>query len=546
MRLDYDKARAAVKQYREASANPTNGTSEDVPWDSSGSRRVKMREIAKSAAAVLGELEDWNPDDLVIDKGDGVGVYQDMLRDPYVKGALCLKKFAVIRLPAKIIPATEKARDQEIAQFVEYCFEEMETALVDMLLSIMGSLDCGYSISELNWQVLGQGMFAGKIGLKTVKGKDPYIYSFKTDKYDNIKKVFQRQGSYGSTESAYLAPKKFAIMSYMPQYSDPYGRSDLRAAFRAFIIKDWAWKFRAIYMEKFGTPPIIGKVPPGTSTTKVNAYLAILESMQNDTSIVLPEDLKHEILNLATAGPTEYERAITDLNKEILIGIIGSFLAVEESRRTGARAQGQVHFDVVNLFVDYLARVVAEVVNRQIVRRLVDMNYDIECRYPKFTFDTTDLSRLLKEIEIDERLHEMGVQVAKDYYHLKYNRPIPPEDESQPIGPDAPDVVDPTQQDPGVADPTQQDPNAVDGGFDLARDAALPEDGDDIGRLRQMYETVAFVEHPRFGVSGKNLDADRIAFKLAGAERRHYRKHKKWMKPKAAWRKFIEAVKESA
>jgi len=42
------------------------------------------------------------------------------------------------------------------------------------------------------------------------------------------------------------------------------------------------------------------------------------------------------VLNLATASRTEFEASIADANREILVGITGAHLTVEEGRKTGS------------------------------------------------------------------------------------------------------------------------------------------------------------------------------------------------------------------
>ena len=494
---------------------------------SQGLRTVQFGEQAKTFAALVGQALDYNPDDLVIHTGDGVRIYQDMLRDPYVKGALNLKKFGVSRLPTKILPASESERDHEIAKFVEWNLENMETPLLDMLWGVMDSVDSGYSISELVWQMILSGRFQGKIGFKAIKSKDPFVYSFKIDDFGNILYVYQRYGSTVATrdeedlniDPSRLDKEKFAIMSFMPKYSNPYGSSDLRAAYRAFFIKDWAWKFRSIFMEKYGMPPIAGFFPNGTPQERIDKMLEVLESIQNDTAIAIPDDLKIEILELARSGPTEYERAIADLNKEILIGILGSFMAVEEGKRTGARAAGQVHMEVSKFFIEHLAGAVQETMNRQIIRKLVDVNFIVDGAYPKWVFDVSDVSRLLSEIKIDQTLVELGVQLPERYWYEKYNRPMPDEASlGRRLGPDV--------------------------GFEAARDDAMPEEPEKIAQLRDMYRFWTFAEFNRVGRLISKVDSRKIGYDMAGKEREYFKKHGNWMSCRQAYLKFVERLDE--
>lgn len=522
---------------------------------SSGETRFRamqgmFKEWTKSALAMLGGVSDYNPDDLVLAKGDGVRIYQDMLRDPYVKAAINLKKFSVARLPVQILPASDSEEDQGIAKFVEWNFDHMETSMDTLLWGVMNCVDVGFSIGEMNWRVLEEGTHRGKIGVKSVKSKDPYVYTFRIDDYGNIVAIVQRIGGYIFPNSSPGAgnfnnfgqsefdPSKFLVSSFQPLYGNPYGQSDLRAAYRAFFIKDWSWKFRAIFMEKWGMPPIVGTFPNGTTEDRRKKLEEVLESIQNETVITIPEDLKIEILKVAQEGrTTEYERAISDLNKEILIGIMGSFLWAEEGKRTGARAQGEVHFKVSKMFVEHLASVVEDVMNRQLIKRLVDLNYRTES-YPRFHFETSRAEDLVMELDIDERLLKSGVKLDPAYFYRKYGRPTPSESVAT--------------LEPGTTEPTEfnvpdQAPETVpsEETFTAMRSEALPEDPQKIGKLR---ETYAWMYRMREASSGTRRfqEAEDVAFELAGLERQFRLKEGKWMDSGQAWNLFAKTSSREA
>ncbi len=498
-----------------------------------------FKDLTRSSIAIMGGLHDYNPDDLVINKGVGVRVYQDMRRDPYVKAALNIKKLSVARSPAQILPASASKQDQEIAKFVEWNLENMDISFDTLLWGIMDAVDIGYSIGEMTYKVVDDGKWKGKVAVRHVKSKDPYVYTFKIDEFGNIDKVLQRiSGGYVPQTKENLEldstglnlrgerefdPSKFLIMSFQPLYGNPYGSSDLRSAYRAFFIKDFAWKFRAIFMEKWGMPPILGRFPNGTPETRRKQLEEVLDSIQNDTVITLPEDLTVEILNLVQAAQTTaYERALADLNKEILIGIMGSFLSVEEGKRTGARAQGEVHFSVSKLFIEHLSSITSNVINDGYIKRLVDLNYRVS-EYPKHRFDMTRVEELLKDIQLDKELRAQGVPLAAAYYYKKYGRPTPAENEEgtyighDPILP---------KGDPGRVDLPDQ--VAALPGSNQLRKKALPEDPKQIGKLRETWSWI-FQNWEANGKPGSPEDYQEAAFELAGIERKYREEHGKWM-----------------
>lgn len=569
--------------------NTDGGTGGDLA--TSGGRRLLtsqlLREWTESAGAILYGTYDYNPDDLVQSKGRHVRIYQEMVRDAYVKAGLAIKKLSVIRLPTEILPASTDARDQEIARFVEDQFENMRTPWHELLWGLLDSVNIGYSIGEINYRLIDRGPWKGKVGWDTVRSKDPYVYSFRIEPNGAVASVVQRFGTTSKTperrdQVGYLdapwggtlefAPEKFLISAFQPLYSNPFGSSDLRAAYRAYFIKDWAWKFRAIFMEKWGSPTVVGTFPNGTPEARRQQLEEVLESLQQETTLTIPEDLKIELLRVATTGNiTEYERAIADLNKEILVGLLGSFLAVEEGTRTGARAQGQVHLWITKLFIEALVDTVEQDLNRQMIRRLVDLNYPDVDRYPRLKFEMSRVDELLQELELDTGLQKMGVEIDAAYVAKKYKRPVRGQDGLPLDGASegaagkaavlVPLVVsqarmalDAKKQEPAspargaegrTAGPSDRPrTNLAESFRDVflaLRAGALPEDPRQIGDLKDTYHHLARV----FAATRQQAFAElppTAAFELAGVERQHHQKTGAWMEPELAYALFLARV----
>ena len=378
-------------------------------------------EVVESGAFVEGsELLNFNPDELTQNKGKGVKLYQDMVRDPYVKAGMEFKKSAVLAMPWSVQPASSDPRDVEIAVFFQTVFTTMQHPFSRFLESAMDALDCGYSIVEKVYGRIPQGKYRGKWGIDRLASKDPAVYEFRLDKFSRVKAVTSR---FTSEEHP---PHKFFIFSHRPRYENPYGMSDLRAAYRAFFIKDLVWKFRALYLERFGMPPVLGYFPPGTSDAKRKELLKILKTMQTESVMTIPNDIVVKALEIATLGKqTEYERAIADLNKEILVGILLSFQPVEEGKRVGSRVSSREGRKVTQMAVERLAHDLEQDIDRQIIRHLGWFNFNVD-QYPNLVFDIADDDRDLTDLEIDKALRvDLNVPMSNDYFYRKYRRNPP-------------------------------------------------------------------------------------------------------------------------
>ena len=331
-------------------------------------------------------LRSYNPDDLVKSKGKGLLIYQDMTREPIVKAALQQKTSSLLSVPWGVKPASTEPDDVERARFVMWNLKNLTGGFVRDVWEMCDALITGHSILEKILEVVENGEWHGMIRLKALKSKNPYYFGFAFDEFMNLlpEGVIMTLASDGRSEVP-LESDRFFIFSFLKKYENLYGQSDLRAAYRAYWIKENAWRFRAIYMERFSGNNLKGKYPRNKdASTNKAALLEIFRSWQNETGVAIPEDLEIEVMQLSSSSDSEYARAMADCNVDIAIGILGETLTINEGRKTGARNMGEIHQEVVDLFILFLDMILTADINEQIVRPLVDLNYVNVSAYPEF------------------------------------------------------------------------------------------------------------------------------------------------------------------
>lgn len=375
------------------------------------------------------KLLPYNPDDLVRSKAKGLKLYQEMFREPYIKAALGQKKTKTLNIGWDILPASKDAKDIEIAAFVKWNLSsQLGGSFKRDIYEMLDALDNGFSISEKIWGVAEQGKHKGKVILKNIKSKDPYYFDFETDEFGNLGKTGLVMNSNAGKRDN-LDVEKFVVFSYLMRYENHYGNSDLRAAYRAFWIKDTAWKLRCVYMERYSGNNLKGHYPKNDEKGK-DKLLEIFRTWQQETGIALPEGVDVEVLQIATGSVSEYERSISDCDREIQVGILGQTLTMDVGQGgTGSRALGQVHEGVAADFVLFLDEIVTDDVNRQIIQPLVDYNFDVDA-YPSWTFKSRegfDGKAFSETIMNLARLK--GVDIPVRWVKEKYRIPEPEEGE---------------------------------------------------------------------------------------------------------------------
>ena len=334
---------------------------------------------ARGVISSLGAVLPYNPDDLIGKRG--YSVYDLMQRDAQVRACLSIKKLAVLSHGWQVHPASNSPLDRQVADFVRFALEDMRGSILDVLYNVLDALAKGFSVLEINYRVIDREPHRGRVGLSSIKSKDPSTFSFDTDEFMNLRGL----GRVGLRDDAILPPEKFIVYSHMPQYESPYGTSDLRAAYKHFWSKDLLIRFMNLYLEKYGSPTAKGSYKRGTPRAAQEELLKVLDRIQQETAVVIPDDVQIGLLEASRGGEAGYLQAIEFHDKQIAKAILSQTLMTDEGTRVGSFALAKVHLDVLKMCLNKLKRDLEESVMReQLIRPLVDYNFDVSA-YPTFT-----------------------------------------------------------------------------------------------------------------------------------------------------------------
>ena len=358
-------------------------------------RRPPLGEVA----AVDGLLANTRPGILgmmssLVTPGDGLpggyGTLRKMQQDPQVRACLSTKKFAVLSRGWEVHAASDTAADKAVADFIRSCFSDMRGSLLDNLYDVLDALALGVSILEINYKLIGEGPYAGLVGLAGLKSKDPEDFVIETDCFLNITGL---RGAAGSS----FDPDKFVIYSYMPAYENPLGASDLRAAYRPWQVKNQLLTWWAKYLEKFGMPTVMGSYDAGKGygTDQQRELLGIVAQVHNESAVVLPSDMSLALLETQRAQGADFNELVGYLDRAIAKSILGQTLTSDSTGGGSTYALGQVHMDVLRFFLNKLQRDLEQgVVGEQIIRRLVGYNFAPGTACPSFSLGQIDSGQL--------------------------------------------------------------------------------------------------------------------------------------------------------
>ena len=313
-----------------------------------------------------------------------------MQNDPQVKACLSTKKFAVLSQGWEVHAASPAPADVAVADFVRGCFNDLRGSLLDDLYDVLDALALGVSLTEINYKLIEQGPNAGKVGLLSLKAKDPSDFQFETDAFLNL------TGLRGVTGAVYDV-EKFVVYAYMPAYENPMGTSDLRGAYRAWFIKGQLLNWWAKYLEKFGMPTVTGTYDAnkGYGQDQQRELLGIVAQVHNESAVVLPSDMSLGLLETQRAQGADFGDMVAYLDRAIAKSILGQTLTSDSSGGGSTYALGQVHLDILRFYLRKLQRDLEQgVVQEQIIRRLVGFNYPAGTACPVFSLGQIDNGQL--------------------------------------------------------------------------------------------------------------------------------------------------------
>lgn len=173
----------------------------------------------------------------------GVAVYREMsLNDPTVSAVLSAIKLLCRRVKWFSEAASKNAADQDAAEFLETCMNDMSNTWIDTIDEILSMLEYGYSVQEIvykrrNGDTLdssGRSKYKdGRIGWRRlpIRSQDT-IYRWHFDNHGGIEGVEQLAPP--TYIQAVIPVEKFLLFRTTTFKNDPHGRSILRAAYRCF------------------------------------------------------------------------------------------------------------------------------------------------------------------------------------------------------------------------------------------------------------------------------------------------------------------------
>ncbi|GKT21671.1 DUF935 family protein [Acidovorax sp. SUPP3334] len=340
-----------------------------------------------------------NPDPVLRKLGKSMQVYRDLRTDPHVGGCVRRRKAAVRAMKSDLNRGQAKSR---VAKSVQSLLADLDMG--GLLGEALDAPLYGYQPLEVMW-----GRVGGLIVPVDVVGKPPEWFAF--DAENRLRFMSREAGRLGEL----VEDRKFLLPCQDPSYENPYGQADLARTFWATKFKQGGMDFWFRFLEKYGTPWLVGKQPRSSDDQATERLLDMLEAMIQDAVAVIPDDSSISIVEAAgKAGSAEvYREFLTHMRSEVSIALLGQNQTTEAETNHASATAGQ---DVTDDIRDADAGIACAAIN-QLIAWTVDLNWGGEP--PLYSMWAEDeVNQVMAER--DENLAKAGARFTPQYFTRAY------------------------------------------------------------------------------------------------------------------------------
>lgn len=386
-------------------------------------------ELAILRSEVLtGTAEITSLDDVVRRKG-----YRYLRRmlenNAFLDGIWESRTLATLGLGWIVTPASDEARDREIAEFVTAALDRLRGPFSGDIAELLDGIWYGHAISEIVWEE-----WASPWGRRIVPSALTNVavenFAYVVDPHGGVTAINQtmprRQNG--------LPIDKFVVARWKGQPGDPYGGP---TASRLYW-EDWFMregrKFWAIANERFGSPTTTVSYPRTSNTATKTEALKVLDELQASTGIAMSEDIKVAFLESSRSGKSTYGDFQADCQDIIRIRLLGQTLT-SGNGDPGSNALGVVHDLVRQDILKADTEWVYSHIQEQLVRRIVAINY-AGAAEPTIGARPRDLRDRVQLLPVVESAVRLGVPIGQTWFRETFGIPTPGPDEELLVKPE--------------------------------------------------------------------------------------------------------------
>lgn len=379
----------------------------------------------------------------------GIEVYREMSENDDVCGAIIYTIEMLIRKSTwSVQPGGDSAKDQECAEFVESCMNDMQDTWTDTISEILSFLTFGWSFHEIVYKRRTGNVTDPRQNSKFTDGligwqKLPIraqetLFQWEYDDNDNLLGMTQLPPP--RYKMATIPIEKALHFRTKSRKNNPEGRSILRTAYR-----DWYFKRRIQEIEGMGLERDLAGLPILTPPEGVDIWNMddpmmqiafqraeeIVRNVRRDATegLVLPFGWTFQLLTSGGRRQFDTNAIIERYDTRIAMSTMADFLLLGH-QGVGSFALSSDKTELFSTALDAYLDIICEVFNNQGIPRLIGMNAEHFrgiTEYPTLTHGTVDAPNLKDLSAYIKELTGCGVilpdEALEDYVRETGNLP---------------------------------------------------------------------------------------------------------------------------
>ncbi|HEC90325.1 MAG TPA: DUF935 family protein, partial [Alphaproteobacteria bacterium] len=231
---------------------------------------------------------------------------------------------------------------------------------------------------------------------------------FRFDRFDG--QTLRLLGENGRQEE--LAPYKFVVHTHKAKSGLAIRSGLARAAAWAYLFKNFDLKGWVAFAEVFGQPLRLGKYHPSATDDEKAALLKAVANISRDAAAIIPASMELEFVKSEIRGSTDlFERLANFMDMQVSKAVLGQTTTTDAI--SGGHSVSKEHNKVREDIERSDAKQLAGVINRAVVRPLIDLNRGPQQRYPRVHVgrpEDVDVPRVVDGVKV---LVPLGLKVGQ-------------------------------------------------------------------------------------------------------------------------------------
>lgn len=323
----------------------------------------------------------------------GVKVFKEMSSNDDTVGAILFAIKMIIRhVVWSVEPGGDSQKDQEAAEFVESCMDDMQNTWTDTISEILSFLTYGWSFHEIvykrrNGRKRDRSKTSkyddGLIGWQKLPPRaQDTLYRWEYDEADNL--IGMTQQPPPDFELLTIPMRKALLFRTESAKDNPEGRSILRNAYRAWYFKRRMQEIEAIGIERdlAGLPVI--HAPEGmdiwdeSDPDALKTYGLLVQMVKNIRrneyeGLVLPAGYTVDLLSTGGSRQFDTNAIITRYDTSIAQTVLADFIMLGHGA-TGSYALSQDKTKLFSNAIEAFLDVICEEFNNHGIPSLIEIN----------------------------------------------------------------------------------------------------------------------------------------------------------------------------